>query len=194
MPLFLVGFPKGDSFAVENLEALMKLNGGVNLWDNTWLVDLDGVPSHIMNALILTDASFMLPANSAGAFYAVSRRCSVEARSFFSERLAPNLTEPHDGERHAIARYFGQGESWFEPIVSRFRSERTRSSAPTRLCYVMAEEGSDKSLGWHNYTPFYMQLFRRCRLQSIPSLKSESGRTTLRFPPTWDQKAVPAPH
>ena len=159
MPLFLIGFPKNCSISAGNLEELIKLSGGVNLWDNTWLVDFDVIPDYIRSALILTDASFVIPAETAGAYYAVSRRCSVEARSFFSERLAPNLTEPHDGERHVVARYFGQGDKWFEPIVSRFKIERARSSAPTRLCYVMSEEGSDKALGWHNYTPFYMHLF-----------------------------------
>lgn len=37
------------------------------------------------------------------------------------------------------------------------------NSSPTELCQIMAENGSDKSLGWHNYTLVYSKLLSSIR-------------------------------
>jgi hypothetical protein len=42
--------------------------------------------------------------------------------------------------------------------VKRFLKERGYEQI-TDLCLIMQRHGSDKGLGWHNYTPLYRQLF-----------------------------------
>lgn len=42
-------------------------------------------------------------------------------------------------------------------------NENSLSQDPTDLCKIMSKHGSDKSMGWHNYTILYNELFKNIK-------------------------------
>ena len=51
------------------------------------------------------------------------------------------------------------------------------STEPTELCLLMRAEGSDKSMGWHNYTTLYHALFESIKNEKLAIFEMGLGTT-----------------
>lgn len=74
-----------------------------------------------------------------------------------SEKVEPALEKAIDrAEGEPVIRFYEQGASRFSTKLQSFSANfRDNWEAVTELCQIMKKEGSDKGLGWHNYTLFY---------------------------------------
>jgi len=72
----------------------------------------------------------------------------------------PNLS--HAFHRNVLA-FYGHGVQNLGDKLSEFFGSITIPGAPTELCTIMTDAGSDKGSGWHNYTILYHFLFHERR-------------------------------
>lgn len=61
----------------------------------------------------------------------------------------------------------------------------------TSLCEIMHKYGSDKGLGWHNYTKEYYKLLNNQRFDVKAVFELGIGTTNLRIPANMGSKGVP---
>ena len=61
----------------------------------------------------------------------------------------------------------------------------------TELCHMMKAHGSDKGLGWHNYTTLYTLLFEELRHQPISFFEVGLGTNNTSIPSNMGPNGVP---
>lgn len=61
----------------------------------------------------------------------------------------------------------------------------------TELCQIMLDSGTDKSNGWHNYTPFYDLLFQKYINTEIKLFELGLGSINPNVPSNMGYKGVP---
>ena len=90
---------------------------------------------------------------------------------------APPLTALQ-GEEEPVVRFYGEGASRFSSTLKKFADHlRENRDRVTDLCRAMKNEGSDKGLGWHNYTLLYDFLLtdRREGIRNILEVGIDKG-------------------
>ncbi|MGY2050729.1 hypothetical protein [Methylobacterium sp. JK268] len=159
MTAYVISLPPELQRSAPHLVGAIEATGGVLLWENVWLIDREEHPSHTFQ-LAFSGGAFAFPATHEEFWISIGPRCSVEARKFLTDKVyrRRNLSS---GSRSPEGkyRYIGGGERLFRPIIEKFEFRQQESGLTTPLCEIMARHGSDKALGWHNYTPFYSVLF-----------------------------------
>jgi hypothetical protein len=75
---------------------------------------------------------------------------------------------------------YGNGATTVVPIIQDFLASLP-DAKPTELCSIMAQAGSDKGTGWHNYTLLYDWLFRdkRDAVRTVFELGLGSNDTSI---------------
>lgn len=159
MTIYLVNFSDRLAEYADATRAELRKWGATNLWDNTWIVNMDPAPQDCLPGFLQTESAIAIPLSGTEAFFCVGRAAGIDAQLTYTEQVAP-LLRPADiaDEDMAVVEYCNGGEAFFAPIVYRYRWERRNSVWATDLCRSMARNGSDKAIGWHTYTPFYQAL------------------------------------
>ena len=164
MALFVVNFStcRAESTWIEHC-----LSGvvGAELWKGCWLIDdanLPGLHEERFRFLGASGGYVVQPIDPASTEALVAAGASVPGRDFFHRNVAPLLAaaQPHRIRPFQVS-WLGDGETHFTDVIERIRADYALAQ-PTPLCRLMAEHGSDKGLGWHNYTPLYSELLASC--------------------------------
>jgi hypothetical protein len=59
------------------------------------------------------------------------------------------------------------------------------------LCYIMKKNGSDKGLGWHNYTTLYDYIFKNRRNDSLKIFELGLGTNNIKLPSNMGINGIP---
>ncbi|TVV71700.1 class I SAM-dependent methyltransferase [Sphingomonas solaris] len=159
MSLYLVSFSGRLEAHAEATRAELRKWGATNLWDDTWVVEMDRAPEECLPGFVQTEAAFAMPLQGADMFFSIGRAAGVPAQLVYTEHVAPQLLAADRGGALATIRYCNGGEAVFARAVDHYLATRRDSVWATDLCRLMAGHGSDKGIGWHTYTPFYQALF-----------------------------------
>ena len=91
-----------------------------------------------------------------------------------------------------MIRFYGDGESRFGEVIRNFYDRLNASMEPgTPLCEIMAQEGSDKGKGWHNYTILYDALFGERRREVRNVFEVGIGTNFTDVPSSMGHAGVP---
>lgn len=83
------------------------------------------------------------------------------------------------------------GKAFFAGVLARLQAIDLLSAAPTELCEIMRQAGSDKSHGMHNYTQFYSLLFEPRRQARLDLFELGLGTNFNDVPSHMGWKGVP---
>lgn len=157
MTVYVIGLSPELQKSAEFLVGAIEASGGIPVWQNVWLIECDEHPSRKFH-LLASGGAFAIPADSEAFWISIGPKCTLEARKFFTDKVYRPGTGVSGAERAgSLCTYTNNGEPLFAPIIERFESQLKEGT--TSLCEIMARHGSDKGLGWHNYTQFYAVLF-----------------------------------
>lgn len=159
MTIYLVSFSNRLADHAAAVRDELRKWGATNMWDDTWIVDMDPAPQSCLPGFLQTECAVAIPLAGTEAFFCVGRAAGIDAQLTTTEKVAP-LLRPADPVDEDLARvqYCHDGEAIFGSVVHRYLWERRNSVWATNLCRSMARHGSDKAIGWHTYTPFYQAL------------------------------------
>ncbi|WP_158684224.1 hypothetical protein [Methylobacterium sp. 285MFTsu5.1] len=89
-----------------------------------------------------------------------------------------------------LSIYYGNGKEQFGALLDEVGRAAT-SNHETDLCRIMKRCGSDKGLGWHNYTLLYQELFRPFINERFHLLEVGIGTNNLDVPSNMGESGVP---
>jgi hypothetical protein len=159
MTLYLVGFSGRLGRHAEAARHELRKWKATNLWDDLWVVDMEGAPQRRLPGLVETEAAFAMPLKNADIFFSIGRAAGVAAQLTYTEKVAPLLQSAEPERPLAEILYRNGGEAIFGRAVDHYLTTRRTLVWATELCRLMSSYGSDKAIGWHTYTPFYQALF-----------------------------------
>lgn len=162
--------------------------GGVEFWTGLWFIELGERPERWVGDMFTLPAFFVAEFDAAGAFF-YSGPKKLEARKFFAEKVGPRMMKVRpEAEQRMNSRYFGSGERRFSDVLSQYSDADDRL---TPLCHIMADHGSDKGIGWHNYTRLYSLLFAPIASRVSDVLEIGLGTNNVDVPSNMGPDGVP---
>lgn len=158
MAFYFIGFPHPDANAASEIIQSLLTYDAVEFWSGAWFVEMPDHPERCVQGLFVARAFVMEFDARTAAFF--GGPVAAQARLFVAEKLGPAMVASRpEAERQLSVHYCGEGERVFSDAVERYRQADPDGSRTTPLCRIMMQRGSDKGVGWHNYTTFYAQLF-----------------------------------
>ena len=190
MAIYLIGFPSVPALRVAEIADSLLQQGGVQFWPGLWFIELPVHPEHRVQGLFQIRALVMEFDASKAAFFAGP--VAPDARLFLAEKLGPLIVGGRpEAERGAFVRYYGDGERIFGEVVERYRCADMDGSRTTSLCQIMLQRGSDKGVGWHNYTTFYSELFKDIRKTTRTVFEVGLGTNNIDVASNMGEEGVP---
>jgi hypothetical protein len=111
----------------------------------------------------------------------------VKSEWWFYRHFLPRLAKSYFLSRTPKVRTFPQGTT--SELAERI--SRVNAAAPTAMCRVMTNHGSDKGRGWHNYTTIYTALFGSLRKEPLRILELGIGTNNPRLVSTMGADGRP---
>ncbi len=158
MAFYLIGFPSPNSGQAYAISQNLLEHKAAEFWPGLWFVELPIRPERCLHGLFTARAVVMEFDARTAAFF--GGPVAAEARLFMAEKLGPLMVALlPENERVPNVRYCGEGARLFRDVVEHYKQADPGGSRTTALCRIMMQQGSDKGVGWHNYTTFYTALF-----------------------------------